>query len=664
MSGERARPSRLVLGLMAAAAVYGLIGRWHDLTDIPRWQVGVYGLIARNYVKYGYADFGLAQIASPGPRLPRGERVQYQNHPPLAPLLSSFAVAAFGPKTWAVLLPHLLCGVGALIVLACFAARAADRRPPEGGTTNGGAAWAWALIVGAVAPMALRYGGAFVDPIGTPLILGCSLAALGYMRYCESGRRADYAMMAAGAVVGLLSDWPAYVLCVVLAGHALVYCSKARRAAMLVLPGAAVALFALFMGYARSLPREAHLLQSVGEAARGWLTTGDEEIGRVGAAAWAADFAAKFLIWFTPLILLAVPWVVRRARAAWTRENRREQHVLLLWLWPLPYVAAFPTIFYAHPYYHLLFLPAVVVTVAIVADGLCGGGAARKAITIAGFVFLVMCSFYALTQEDRWEPLRRRQVRWAADIAAHTAPDEEVAFALHYAQQMRFVADRRVVEKVDTVEKVAELGRRAPPRWPVLFAPLAYPFGKSDLAPALLKSSGVQLCGSLVRLSAAVATSDGPGPPAWGTGGDGSIGRVELSGGVALERALFGWHGGVAYIGAALSGLPKVAPGGNLEWGVRFADGTGAELARAVMPAQADASYLLATPRGWETASAPVRIELVLRLRTTDAAAVGRVTRLTRLALRFLTFRVLGNPKPRVREFLLDGKSPIVLSVH
>ncbi|HPD13581.1 MAG TPA: glycosyltransferase family 39 protein [Planctomycetota bacterium] len=631
---------RLILALVVLAGIYGLVGRWWVLVDIPRHQDGVYGMIARNYLKYGYPDMGLAQIATPGPVVPRPERVYYQNHPPLAPLLSSAGVALFGPQTWAVRLPHLVCGLALVAVLAVLAERMS--RESDGPPTP---AWAWAAALAGAVPIAVRYGGAFVDVVGTPLALSTSLASLFYLRYCESGRGRDFGLLFAACVVGLLSDWPAYVLCFALAGHALVYRSRARRGAMLALPAAALACFVGLMAYARAIPQEGNLLQPVGEAYRSWAVGGSApEVGHIPATTLLADFLGKFVLQLSPLSLLALVWLARRAwPAVRARENRRDQHVLLLWLWPLPYVAAFPTIFYAHPYYHLLFLPAVVVTVALVVEAWArGGGRWRGAASIGGAAVLFLSSFYVVTETDRWEPLRHKQVRWAADLAKHTPFEEKSGFVLHYAQQMRFVADRAVVEYADTPAKLAALGPTTR-----VFAPLAHPCGDADLFGALQGRGPATLCGSLVAF--------GPDPEGGGSWADGILRRLakqELGAGVTLEKlackvvpARDG--SSLLLLGAELSGTPRVLPGDTLEWQVRFLDDGGKVLGTASMPAQASASYFLVAPKRWRARGG--RAELALRHCTTDAASVGRGTRLARFALRLLTCRLLGNPKPAVR---------------
>jgi hypothetical protein len=253
-------------------------------------------------------------------------------------------------------------------------------------------------------------------------------------------------------------------------------------------------------------------------------------------------------------------------------------------------------------------------------------------------VLLLLSSFYVVTETDRWEPLRHKQVRWAADIARHTAFDEGSAFVLHYAQQMRFVADRRVIERVDTSAKVAEVsGTRR------VFAPLAHPFGDATALDQLLSIGPATLCGSLVAFGLEEQPPESRG----------RLGRQELGAGVSLETLVYTvvpTRDGSTLLALApkLSALPRVQPGDTLEWHVRFLGKEGAVLGAASMPADASASYLIVAPKAWLEQSG--RAELALRLCTSDAAAVGRVKRMMRLALRFLTLRARGNPEPVIRS--------------
>ncbi|GIX49568.1 MAG: hypothetical protein KatS3mg131_3779 [Candidatus Tectimicrobiota bacterium] len=61
----------------------------------------VYSIAARNFVRYGYIDFGLGQILNTG-RVAPEEFVYYITHPPLSALLTSISIRIFGMTEWSV----------------------------------------------------------------------------------------------------------------------------------------------------------------------------------------------------------------------------------------------------------------------------------------------------------------------------------------------------------------------------------------------------------------------------------------------------------------------------------------------------------------------------------------------------------------------------------
>jgi len=649
---RRGAPTGLLVGLVVLAGAYGLWGRWEALRDTPRFFIGMYGTSAWNHLKYGYADFGLAQIVTPGPAVPRDQRQHYVTHPPMVTWLSSFSLAAFGRSVWAARLPHLLCSAAAVLVLALLAARLYGR--PAG---------LWTAVAAAALPGAVK-GGALSDPLGPAFVLFVSLAALLYHRYTTSGRGRDFWLLALVCLLATLTDWPAYIMCFALAFHAVVYRSKARKLLMLVPPLVAVALFAVLFFYARSIPEAGHVFESL-DAQMGKLSAaeGAEPAAAYSMKQWGVDFAKKFVRLLSPFALLAVLWALwRLPRAAFTRENRPEQHVVLLWLWPLPFVVAFHRFFFLNFYCFLVFVPAVAVTLGVLADALARGrtAAARGArvlVALGCTVFLLLWSQYARTMEEGTAEVQRLRVAWAADIEGNTALEQESAFALHYARQMRFLADRRVHERVDTPEAVAALAAEAGGKVGPLFVPLAFPVGDASFGRDLVGTHGFEVGEATARVSLGT-------PPAAAAASQRAA-DVALGGDLKLPEVLYALATGakgtrLLYLGPTLERLPRKLPGDAVEWQVRFVDAAGTEAGSAAMLAKPSASYFVAVPKGWDAKTG--RAELMLRLRTTDAASVGRKERLMRFALRFLTARMLGSPKPRVREFGVGGTAPIVLS--
>lgn len=653
-AGDRPRPGgRLLPCLVVVASVYGVVARWGCLVDIPHHNVGVYGIIARNYLKYGYPDLGLAQILSGGPRLPRAEWDRYQNHPPLAPLLSSVGIGLFGVSAWAGRLPHLVCGIGLVLALVVAAARL-------GGPT----AAAWCAIFGATAPLAVHYGGPFPDVMGPALVLWMCLATLFYWRYAATGRPAHCWLALGACVLGCLSDWPAYVLCFVLAAHALWYRTRARRAAALAFPAVALALFALFWCYQRSVP-----VGSVGSAKLAGafknrlLGSGHWTWTAASLRAWAVGLGAKLVTLCSPLVLVAAPWVVGRGwAAARSRANRPDHLVVLLWLGGLGFVAAAPVIFHEHHHYHLLFLPGAAVSFGVVVGRLHAWGA-RRARVAAGMGALLVClalvawSHRALAgrfDEDYYE-YHQRQVGWSRDLVRHTAPGSRTAFPGDYTFQMRFVADRAVTGFVDTARKLRALDTSAPGGVSSLYVPVGYPFGDAGLGEGLLEWS-VAIAGAS---GAFCVPAGGAARPLHRRT------AVALEGGVVVDELSFAelpGPGGRAllYLGTHVAHLEARGRRKTHWWRVRFVGSDRAARTTVEVRARPSASYLLAAPPGWSLSAGWAELELVRRW--DDAREVSRLARAVRLATRVATFGHLGRHRPRTRRFLTPGRRPIVLS--
>ena len=330
----------LLVALLVLASLFGLFSRGLVLTDVPNHTDGIYGQIGRNYLKYGYPEAGLAQIVSPGPPLPRAERLQYQTHLPLAPFLSSVSFAVLGPGLWQGRLVHVLCGLAVVVVLARLAAR-----------LYGWRAGAWTAIFAACLPAAALYGSAFPSPNGPAMILCTSLAALWYQRHAESGSTGALVGLCVACVVGCLADWPAYIVPFVLATHAIVYRTRARRLAVVCLPVMAVAAFAVFWFYATSIPPERQLYHSVTQAIRNW-TVAEKMIDAPvpSMREVVVRLGTRYATLLSPLALLAPMWLLwRGTRALLHRDPSPAQHVALLWLWPMPFVAVFHRSSYVHP---------------------------------------------------------------------------------------------------------------------------------------------------------------------------------------------------------------------------------------------------------------------------------------------------------------------------
>lgn len=644
----------LLIVLVALASAYGLFARWREMQAPAGFMEGVCALPGLNCLKYGYADFGLAKIVSPGPVVERPQRIQYQTRPPGVPWVSSLGIAVFGHHTWSVRLPHLLCGVGLVVLLAWFTSR-----------MYGPVAGAWCAIFGAVLPGVVRYAGPYVDHMGPVLLFWIGLAAFLYYRYCETGRRVYFWLLLVAGILGLMTDWAAYSYCFVLFGHAVLYRSRASWRPMLVLPLVALACFAVFVLYALSIPPERHLFGSLGDVVRG-AATGDEGDYAVSysAAGWVLDFAMKFVKQFSPLAVLGLVWMLARVpRSIVPRVNRPDQHTLMLWVYALPEMVLIHRHYYLHDYCNLVLVHATVISLGALIGSYYGrpgarGRTLRAWVGAACCLFAMQWSWYVLTMEKRPDRAEhgRLCVLWAEDLARHTAFDEESGLAVHYAQQMRFVADRRVRGDVDSAEQLAALQGEG--KLKQLFVPAAYPCGDPAFGGALIAKCSFEMGDATLRFSL-------PRPPRPGEPAVRRLAGVALGGDLTVRELSYALVQGadgsrLLFLGPTLNRAPSVGKEDAMRWRVRFVGEGDLEVALASAQARQSASYFFKVPKAWSPETG--RVEVVLRHDSADAASVGALKRYTRTALRFLSFRAFGNPEPRVREFPGAGEPPLVLS--
>lgn len=646
--------SAILWGLVAAACLFGAWARWRAFWGPPALGDGVTGLIAHNYLKYGFRDLGLAQIVSPGPVLPLGERMYYQTHPPLAPMLGAVGVALFGPTTQALRFAHVVLGLVLAGGLAWLAWRLYGR-----------VAGLWALVAAAALPIAATYGGMWPEQVGPALLCFCVLASALYHRYSEDGRWASYWLLLAAAALALWTDWPAYLMAFVLAGHALVYRTRTHRWAMLLLPACAVAAFGGLMLYALATPESQNLYGSLSGMLSGWtLGEGGDEVPPYTAVMWVRNFMWKYVEQFSPLGLLALIWAATRLPAVFRRDNHRDHHLLMLWLWPAAFALALHRIFYVHVHYHVLFLPAVALSLGAFGAWVFEGSRLRRLRLVAGAaggVFLILWSHDLMTGGDgRAGGFREHQVAWAREVRRQVPFEGEAAIALHYSTQMRFLADRRMEESVDTMAKVEALGDLRGGAVKRLFVPLGYPVGEPGFGARLIARYPAEAGEQLVSFSVAApyAPDRLPTLPR-------PHGPLALSGGVALERAEWAFFEAgegkqLLYLGWSASGLPRARGGETLVWRVRFSGPDGRRLGQAEVAAKPAASSFLPVPGGWKAGEG--RAELMLVHKSWDVASLGLPKRLIRLALRLGTFGLVGAPRPVEALFLVDGKAPIELS--
>jgi|GEM_PF-1917720 len=186
----------------------------------PEAMASYYGLMARNYVRHGLLDGWLLPVQSVGrsdidpPRL-------YPNHPPLVPLTVAAVYAIFGEGQWQTRLAPSVFWLGCIAAIYVMVLRTSMiSDPQEPGRADFRAVFraAIAALLFGFVPISGRYGGQ-PDVINAQLVLFCLLTVAAYQRFFDRPNLRRLAVMALAFLPAALTDWPAFFLVPVLAGH-------------------------------------------------------------------------------------------------------------------------------------------------------------------------------------------------------------------------------------------------------------------------------------------------------------------------------------------------------------------------------------------------------------------------------------------------------------
>jgi 4-amino-4-deoxy-L-arabinose transferase-like glycosyltransferase len=302
------RAARVALLVLLGALALGL--RCIGLTavfgaDNPGYGGGFFGIIARNYLRYGHVATGLVPVVTAeGPPSPP---IFYSHHPPLVPLLVSASFALFGTHEWAARLVPLLGALASLALLVHLAARFYG--------------WRVAILTLAVAttlPLDAHLA-THVDVQGSVLLAG----VLGTVA-CLAHRRFGAALVC--FTLAAATDWPALYLPVLLALAPWPFeYPRPRR----LVAGLCVYAAVLFLGIATWLGGPGAILGLLRDRA---LSFRSDQGQPFVAAEWVRLVVGTYL-WAlcTPGVLLVVlAWCVLRVPALVRRPHAERLALFLL----------------------------------------------------------------------------------------------------------------------------------------------------------------------------------------------------------------------------------------------------------------------------------------------------------------------------------------------
>jgi hypothetical protein len=196
-----------------------------------------FGIMARNYLRFGYGVTKLGPVTNAGPAEPKEFRY-YTHHPVMLPVLMSVSYRLFGVSAASARLVPIVFILAALLIWYQILLMQ----------------WDWATAVAglfflAFAPMTLFYGQVIEHE---PLTLFFVLLTLWcYLLWMKNGSMAAYAGLLVSLLVGTQTGWPVYLIVPFLLLHYLT-CGGMKSEQpwrILVLPIVAVGGFVIFLAH-------------------------------------------------------------------------------------------------------------------------------------------------------------------------------------------------------------------------------------------------------------------------------------------------------------------------------------------------------------------------------------------------------------------------------
>jgi len=284
--------------------------------------------------------------------------VVYAHRPPGFPLVLAGAFYVFGARESVARATMIFVALLSVICLDRLVLRLFDRPT----------AWLASMLL-ALAP-AMLYGGRIVS-LTHPVLLWILASVLGYMRWLNSRRGLDFALLVTVMSAGMLTNWQAYYLSAILPAHFLLF-ERSRRGSgrVLILGLLAPLWFALLVGHLLLVsPTAWNEITGVFRFRAGLMSV-DEQLAFYDAVA-EYSFGGLLLAlakhafrWLTlPLIIATLAgagvWLRRWKQAP---ADRGRLAIVGMLLAPAAlHTMLFHNTMYVHDYLIVLFLPGIAV---------------------------------------------------------------------------------------------------------------------------------------------------------------------------------------------------------------------------------------------------------------------------------------------------------------
>jgi hypothetical protein len=424
---------------------------------------GFFGVMARNYLRYGYAATKLGPVTNPGLARPEEFRY-YPDHPVMLPILVSLSYRIFGVTEASARLVSIIFTLAGLVLWYRIVLMHYGR-----------AVAAWAVLFLVISPMIAFFGATLIyHPLSMFFVL---LILFWYLRWEETRHGAAFAGMLLSFLIGAMSDWSVYFMVPFLVLHCWFTpgSSTSQRWQILSLPLMAVGTFLLFL---------AHL----------WTIGGTERLAELFDALFyrsGANLPQGFvprtilnlgyaLYLFTPIaLLLASAWAIRIVRRIASRETLGSDGLLSVLL---GFGLVIPIVFggggAVHPFYLFDLGPFVALAAALSINWLYrrvsirgrGWAIAVTIIVFSGFVTEAMAHIWYLKTFSRAEDRVLRPLGlW---LREHSSPDARMLVLMnpryqnhaleYYAERELLIAGRAELNSISRTDVEKQVRQTEP----------------------------------------------------------------------------------------------------------------------------------------------------------------------------------------------------------
>jgi 4-amino-4-deoxy-L-arabinose transferase-like glycosyltransferase len=445
-TGWRGEKKRLALILLLAvlARGYALDRPWAP-GDHEGYGGAFYSIVARNHVRYGYAETRLAPVLTTG-EAPRHRWVYYLNHPPFIGFLVSLSFRLFGEYEWSARMVPLVFSLGSVALVYLVGTRLWSAR----------VGWLAALFA-AVVPIGVVYG-THVEDLGPALVFFALVLF-------EAYRRGHRWLPGVALAFGGGFDWPVHCMAAVLTVHAL-WTGQFSRNSVRVLPLISLAWLSGFLLYAETIAPQPEQNYVGVKLLDGFLFWSGHDVDpqhfpgyplrKPTTTEWLSRTATYHGELFTlPLLALAsIGLGVCLAR-------RQAGPLVILLSWGLLYIAVFPMGAFVHDYFWTLITPGIVLAAAVGAVTLLewssshdpSRGALRWTAALAVLGLSGYCLFVGTSRIER---TRRHQASFGKMLRGITRPDEGLLSLHPMDMRDKYYADRWVRQGVNRLSLFEE----------------------------------------------------------------------------------------------------------------------------------------------------------------------------------------------------------------